>query len=370
MAERVFGFETRLLVKDAEDQLVFAESGWEDYKARNIGCSRQRITMKNLIALFARRHPMFGNALLRRRCCRIFAALTSLVLVGCASTPDSDAVENEEQTCYATLIDDQVNACLTINNGLRLRVAELDATPRLSGPLPDDFTLTLKSLYTIGAGFRAFWIGYSGHPFGVIRVDADTLEATAKIPVDTGWSSRHFGSMGTIAVGSRAVYALSEQKLHRIDPNDAAVVTSVEYPRAGDVFADGDQLWLAQGNAVSRLDPYTLAVLEVYMPPPETAVGWRGRWNADWPERLPTFVRDAKGMKIVLSDLIVQRFPNFLVDGKGFKIVLSDERIPGQRPARLPVLRFGRLDPTTKTIVVTEGTPLPHEIAPLSYLHR
>ncbi len=27
---RVFGFETRLLVKDAEDQLVFAESGWDE----------------------------------------------------------------------------------------------------------------------------------------------------------------------------------------------------------------------------------------------------------------------------------------------------------------------------------------------------
>ncbi len=219
------------------------------------------------------------------------------------------------------------------------------ATPRLSGPLPIDSTRTLKKFFTIGAGFRAFWIGYSGHPFGVIRVDADTFEATAKIRIDTGWSSRWFGSIGTIAVGSRGVYALSDYGLHRIDPNDAAVVARVEHRPAFDVFADGDQLWLAQSNAVSRLDPDTLAVLEVYVPPPGTVVGW-ARWAGAWPEHLPSFVRDADGMKIVLSDLRIR-----------------DETYRGMQ-----LLHFGRLDPTTMTIVLTEGAPLPQDIAPLSYL--
>lgn len=282
---------------------------------------------------------MVGSPLLQRRKLGAFAALTSLFLVSCASTQDPDAAQRCQ---YKTILDDSISVCLGFDN--ILRVAMPGTTPRLSAPLPIDSTRTLRQVYTIGAGFNAFWIGFSGHPFGVIRVDTETLEATAKIRIDTGRDSRFFGSMGTITVGSRSVYALSEGRLHRIDPNHAAVVASVEYRAAGDVFADGDQLWLAQGKAVSRLDPDTLAELDVYVPPLQTVVGW-GRWNGTWPEHLPTFVRDANGMKVVLSSLTTR-----------------DEIYRGTG-----LLQFGRLDPATMTIVVTEGKPLPHEVAPVSY---
>jgi streptogramin lyase len=164
-----------------------------------------------------------------------------------------------------------------------------DGSPSASPSPPASMSAAVASTTTVGAdgavrsvvyGEGAVWVAVSGEPPGggtVLRIDPETDEVLAAIPVATvpGWEVGGAGM--TIGAGSVWVTASVEDRgdppigtdavLVRIDPatNEVAATIPLGDGGEGDVAVDESGVWVAIGGnergQLVRLDPSTNAVV-------------------------------------------------------------------------------------------------------------
>jgi YVTN family beta-propeller protein len=146
-------------------------------------------------------------------------------------------------------------------------------------PRPDMFS-TSTSLNPVAVGRGAVWVGKSSG--GLARVDADSGDVLAKVPVGNSPSS--------IATGLGGVWIAddTDNTVTRIDPKsvNAVIATTPVGQEPAAVAAGGGAVWVAnaQDDSVSRIDPDTAAVtatIPVGRRPTGIAAGGGAVWVAN-----------------------------------------------------------------------------------------
>lgn len=274
----------------------------------------------------------------------VIAALLLTGLTACATDPPNYEQEARStlEECDTELQRDATRWCLGVMGGKGFVLVRQVAggEPQISDTLPMPMTTSLKMIETLAHGFDSLWVSYSGHPMGVLRIDPETLRVQAQIPVDTGWSSRRFGSLGLIAVGSGAVWAASEGVLHRIDPLSNTITSSARI--VGSTIAAGQgAVWIAAQDRVIKIDPETLRELQSFALPAGMNVPGAVYW-AD----LVDYIDKTRSWKPPVTGILT-------VDETSVFVLLSvrGEGFWSCGLHCMPSL-VGTLDPTTSTIVV------------------
>jgi outer membrane protein assembly factor BamB len=101
-------------------------------------------------------------------------------------------------------------------------------------------------------GFGSLWVADPGTPCRVLRVGSDgATEAT--IPIA--------GDLFDVSTGAGAVWALTDSRVYRIDPQTNRVTAAIVLPPPtrdhGGVFTAGGYVWVSDFSELLRIDPRT-----------------------------------------------------------------------------------------------------------------
>src|ERR1044072_6047488 len=109
---------------------------------------------------------------------------------------------------------------------------------------------------------RGGWVGDGKEPV-LLRVDPRYL-TTQRIPLPAKKADIDFTAPTEVTVGDGSVWVAEANAVFRVNPDTQRVVKTIPVPQA-DLLADGDgALWVGQSNAssISKIDPKTNEVVQ------------------------------------------------------------------------------------------------------------
>ncbi len=209
-----------------------------------------------------------------RKLAPVFA---SVVLLSSAALGAGDPVDARPPTlanvdCLAFSARDGVAWCLAaFRTAAGYVVQRIDRAGKVltSASLPLPGTLTLRQEFSLVHAGGSLWLGCSGHPFVVLRLDPATLAVTGQFPLASGRFSRTAGSTGSLTAGrDDHLWALTNKRLFRIDPRTGSAEWHVDFPdRPRGILARSATVWVGQENSLLKINAATGKVIARFRPP-------------------------------------------------------------------------------------------------------